>query len=342
MSDSQTGEYPVKPEAPIERIEFQPPWWLRSGHSQTLYRKFRAPQAINHRRQRIELHDGDFIDLDWSEAATAEDVTGGPVVLLIHGLCGCSSSPYIAAMQSRLNQHGLANVAMNLRGCSGEPNRLARSYHSGASADLEEVYGQLRDQNPGREFVIIGYSLGANILLKWLGESGSQGQLKMAVAVSTPFRLADCSRAMLSGFSRVYGRYFVNRLQADLQSKQNHLRSQQQQAQLQRLLDLDLPARYRNIWEFDDRVTAPLHGFADAGDYYARCSSEAYLSGIHNNTLLIQSADDPLIPGRVIPKLQNLGSGFELILTRHGGHVGFIAGRQADWLEETIYRHALA
>jgi hypothetical protein len=322
--------------------ELLPSWWLRSGHAQTLYRKFKAPAVVPHRRQRLELADGDFIDLDWSAGEAPASAASKPIALLIHGLCGCSASPYIAAMQSRLNQDGYTNVAMNLRACSGESNRLARTYHSGASDDLDQVFSSLREEFPERDFVIIAYSLGANILLKWLGESGQQAKLKLAVAVSTPFQLAACSRAMQSGFSRLYGRYFVNRLQQALWQKQQYLTSAGQAQELARLEALQLPASFANIWDFDDRVTAPLHGFRDAQDYYDRCSSAAFLTGIGNNALLIQSGDDPLIPREVTPAGQQLGSHLELLLTDHGGHVGFVDSRRPDWLEDSISRHIKA
>jgi hypothetical protein len=333
---------PALPQVNAAQPELLPAWWLRSGHAQTLYRKFKAPAVVEHRRERLELADGDFIDLDWSAQSQSGDKQNKPVVLLIHGLCGCSASPYIAAMQTRLNQDGYPNVAMNLRACSGQSNRLARSYHSGASEDLDEVYGSLRQQYPDKEFIIIAYSLGANILLKWLGESGLQPHLKLAVAVSTPFQLADCSRAMLGGFSRLYGRYFVNRLQQALKEKQQYLSENGQSHELARIEALQLPARFANIWDFDDRVTAPLHGFQGAQDYYNRCSSAAFLSGIANNTLLIQSGDDPLIPRHVTPAVQQLGDHLELLLTDRGGHVGFVDSRWPDWLEDTISRQLSA
>lgn len=321
---------------------FKPAWWLRNSHSQTLYRKFSAISPVEHRRQRLELADGDFIDLDWAVGAAEQQCTqqADPerIVLILHGLCGCSQSSYVLALQSMLHRHRVASVAMNLRSCSGEVNRLARTYHSGASADLDEVYSALREQYPHTGFAVVGYSLGANVVLKWLGESGTQPQLDAAVAVSTPFQLADCSRAMLSGLSRMYGRYFVGKLQTDLDKKQAYFRAHDQTGQLQRLQALALPDRFKSIWDFDDRVTAPLHGFKDAQDYYTRCSSAGFLSGIGTETLLIHSADDPLIPAGVIPRPSSLPDCVRLHLSSNGGHVGFITGRQSQWLEQSICR----
>lgn len=268
----------------------------------------------------------------------AEDARPERIVVIVHGLCGCSQSSYVLSLQAMLNSRNIASVAMNLRGCSGVVNRLARTYHSGASADLDEVFNLLRVQYPEARFAVVGFSLGANVLLKWLGESGEQSQLDAAVAVSTPFRLADCSRAMLGGLSRLYGRYFVGKLQTDLKLKQAYFREHGHTEQLSRLVELALPERFESIWDFDDRVTAPLHGFRDAQDYYTRCSSAAFLNGIGTETLLIHSADDPLIPPAVIPEVSDLPACVSLQLSSKGGHVGFINSRRPRWLEESVCR----
>ncbi len=322
--------------APIDESPFAPPWWLRSGHAQTLYRKFAPLAQVNHRRQRLELADGDFIDLDWSADIDPAEAASDQIVLLLHGLCGCSRSSYVLALQALLNQLGIPSVAMNFRGCSGTVNRLARTYHSGATSDLEEVFGFLQSQFTEHRFAMVGYSLGANVLLKWLGEQDRPGKLVAAAAVSTPFQLAACSQAMLSGLSRMYGSYFVRQLGADLQRKQQFLRQSGSSAELQRLKALDLETPFRNIWDFDDRVTAPLNGFADANDYYKRCSSASFLPAIKARTLLLQSADDPLIPATVIPDPAALPANITMRTLNAGGHVGFISNGQPGWLEARV------
>lgn len=322
--------------APSDESNFAPPWWLRSGHAQTLYRKFAPLAEVSHRRQRLELADGDFIDLDWSADTHAGDADGEQIVLLLHGLCGCSRSSYILALQALLDDLGVPSVAMNFRGCSGTMNRLARTYHSGATSDLDAVYASLREQFPLQSFAIVGYSLGANVLLKWLGEHGQPANLSAAVAVSTPFQLAACSRAMLSGLSRFYGSYFVRQLSVDLQRKQHYLNESGSSTELQRLQSLRLGTPFRNIWDFDDRVTAPLNGFASADDYYTRCSSAAFLPAIAARTLLLQSADDPLIPAAVIPDPARLPGNIILRTLNAGGHVGFISNGQPGWLEAQV------
>jgi predicted alpha/beta-fold hydrolase len=333
------------PAAPELVAEFKPAFWLPDGHSQTLWRKFAGAKSVAHRRQRLELSDGDFIDLDWAEPELADQANEELMVLILHGLCGCSESSYVLALQQELLRRGITSVAMNLRGCSGELNRKARTYHSGVSDDLAEVYAQLVENHPNKRIGVVGYSLGANILLKWLGERANNddttGEIS-AVAVSTPFTLAECSQAMLSGGPRIYGRYFTRRLMESFLLKKQQFQQHGNEAELDKLKRLEGIATISNIWEFDDRVTAPLHGFADAQDYYQQCSSINYLSGITANTLLIQSANDPMIPLSALPDPDELPDTVTLELSRKGGHVGFIAGLRKTWLEPRIADFFLA
>ncbi len=316
--------------------KFSPAWWLPDGHSQTLWRKFSPPQGVGHRRQRIDLADGDFIDLDWADGIGVETSRDKLCVFILHGLCGSSSSPYVAALQRTLAEQNILSAAMNFRGCSGESNRLARAYHSGVSEDVNEVFDSISKQLPGHKFIFVGYSLGANVLLKWLGEMQAHPQILKAIAVSTPFTLADCSRAMLGGLSQVYGKYFVRNLVKDFRIKEDHFRQLGNLKQLEIIRSLGDVEKITSIWEFDDEITAPLHGFAGAEDYYTRCSSIDFLNRIQTRTLLIQSANDPMIPGHALPTQAMLGANVELELTAKGGHVGFICGQQENWLEQRI------
>ena len=315
---------------------FKPAWWLPGGHSQTLWRKFSPTDKVNQVRERIELPDGDFIDLDWAGDGDIGAEAGDTVVFILHGLCGCSGSPYVLSLQSLLGRHDIASVAMNFRGCSGEVNRLAKAYHSGISEDVHSVFTILTERYPDREFAFVGYSLGANVMLKWLAENKRHPKVRKAVAVSTPFSLACCSRAMLSGMSQIYGRYFVRRLVNELRRKRSHFESGGQREQYARLSDLGDPTGIRTIWEFDQRVTAPLHGFNGAEDYYNRSSSIGFLDAIDTDTLLIQSQNDPMIPRRALPAPESLPGNIELRLSPKGGHVGFIAGLNDKWLEHQI------
>lgn len=318
--------------------QFVPAWWLPDGHSQTVWRKLSPPRTISQRRQRIELKDGDFIDVDWAAATKVENSPDKTIVFILHGLCGCSRSPYVVALQSLLDSNGIASLAMNFRGCSGEINRLARAYHSGVSEDVEEVFSKILEQYPDYNFVFVGYSLGANVLLKWLGEIQAHPRIKKAVAVSTPFSLENCSKAMLRGTSRFYGKYFVRRLLSDFKAKQRHFEDTSNPEQARRIRDLDAGQNISSIWQFDDKITAPLHGYRNAEDYYNKCSSLGFLDAIASDTLLIQSLNDPLIPQNSIPDKQDLASQVKLHLTLKGGHVGFICGNSENWLEQRILK----
>lgn len=323
-----------------EDTMFRPAWWLPNGHSQTLWRKVAGSRPVTHRRQRVELSDGDFIDLDWCDEVDVAD--SETIVLVVHGLCGCSESSYVLALQSLLASCEVASVAMNLRGCSGEVNRKARTYHSGVSDDLAEVIAALHAQYENKNLMVVAYSLGANVLLKWLGESGRQSAVERAVAVSTPFTLRLCSQSLLSGFSRLYGRYFTRRLVSDLQKKIAHFERIGDGEQLEQLLALGDSSTINTVWEFDERVTAPLHGFSDAEDYYGQCSSIGFLGAIETPTLLIQSSDDPMIPPAALPKGTQLSPALEYELLGKGGHVGFVNAGRNPWLEHRILRYVLA
>jgi len=189
---------------------------------------------------------------------------------------------------------------------------------------------------------LVGYSLGANVLLKWLGEIQQHPQLSKAVAVSTPFSLALCSKAMLSGMSRFYGNYFVRRLAQDVHNKKVHLAASGNTEEWQRMEALGELRDIRSIWEFDDRETAPLHGFRDAADYYEQCSSQRFLEAIAVDTLLIQSSNDPMIPAAALPDRKHLPDRVKMEILNHGGHVGFISGQRNNWLEQRIVSFVLS
>lgn len=313
---------------------FRAAWWLPGGHLQSLRRKFGPGVAVAQEGERLPLEDGDFIDLAWVRPG-GETAPGDPVVFILHGLCGCSESLYVQALQHHLLARGVASVAMNFRGCSGEPNNKARSYHSGVSADADQVFRKLHERFPDNPFHCVGYSLGGNVLLKWLAETGGPAGLDRAVSISVPFDLAQCSAALGRGLTRYYGRYFLGRLQQDLAAKKRKFREAGNDAELARLEELGPLQDIGSLWEFDDRVTAPLHGFDDAADYYAKCSSLPLLAGIRTPTLLIQSADDPLVPAASLPDPARLPQNVSLELTRSGGHVGFFAA-SGSRLEQAI------
>ena len=310
----------------VTSSNFRAPWWLKSTHLQTMFGTvFRRRPVIGLRRERIELADGDFLDLDWTPGAH------GPVVLLLHGLEGSSDSPYVRGMLETIHAHGWRGVVMHFRGCSGMPNRLARSYHSGDTGDLSEIVGRLEAREDVTQIAVVGYSLGGNVLLKWLGEQGPGAPIVAAVAVSVPYTLSLAADRLAMGVSRIYQRRLIADLRAKLGRKFSRGASP---------IDLDLAGSSRNFWEFDDRVTAPLHGFDDVHDYYNRSSSRQYLAGIRVPTLMLHAEDDPFMTPEVLPTRDELSADVQLEVSTAGGHVGFVHGklpwRPRYWLEERI------
>ncbi|HEX6927738.1 MAG TPA: hydrolase [Gammaproteobacteria bacterium] len=313
----------------ITTSRFSPAWWLANRHLQTIIpNTFRALPRQEIRRERIELPDGDFVDADW----TAHD--SGPVVVLLHGLEGSRRSRYAAWMLKRLHDAGYRGVLLHFRGCSGELNRKANGYHSGHTADFDHFLQLLRAREPEVEIAAIGYSLGGNALLKWLGENPGRHCLRTAIAVSVPFRLGQCSDAINRGFSRVYQKHLLKRMLRTARSKLALIRHAGHAP------DLDA---IRNFRDFDEALTAPLHGFRSATDYYLRSSSAQFLRHITTPTLVIHASDDPFMTPDTVPRDDELSPCVSLELSAHGGHVGFVSGRwpwkPRYWLEERVLAH---
>lgn len=305
------------------KSEFNPAWWLPSPHLQTIWPSlFRGRIQLTLRWERVELHDGDFIDLACHDSE-------GPSVLLIHGLEGSLASHYATPLISSLGKAGFRSIFMHLRGCSGVPNRLQRSYHSGASEDLVEIIDFLRRKGEAPE-AVIGISLGGNLLLKYLGESARDSALKAAVAVSPPFDLERAVTRLQQGLSRIYNRHLLQKL----------LRSHARKCHSLSISDAEQSHSIRTIREFDDRITAIQNGFADAADYYHRCSCRQFLKEITTPTLILHARDDPFMHAEDVPSLQELGPGVSLELSDRGGHVGFVQGnlpwRPVYWLDQRI------
>ncbi|MBX8485923.1 hydrolase [Pseudomonas cichorii] len=302
---------------------FVPASGLGNPHLQTLWGPlWRKRTLLARTRERMWLEDGDFLDMDWHGPHEAD----APLVLVLHGLTGSSNSPYVAGLQKAMASQGWASVALNWRGCSGEPNLLSRSYHSGASEDLAEVIAHLRALRPLAPLYAVGYSLGGNVLLKHLGESGSESGLLGAVAVSVPFRLDECANRIGQGFSKVYQRHFMREMLAYIRDKQRRFQHEGMSEGLAELAALGSLENMRTFWDFDGRVTAPLHGFANAEDYYRRASSRYFLGQIRTPTLIIQAADDPFVFIHSLPEPDELSDCTEFELQAKGGHVGFVDG----------------
>lgn len=313
---------------------FKPAWWLANSHSQTIYpsliRRIKAPVDV---MERLELPDGDFIDLAWAINGLAADT---PLVILLHGLGGSVESNYAAGLMRVFNSLGWRAVVMHFRGASKEPNRLARAYHSGDTADFDYFLHVLAEREPETKKAAVGVSLGGNVLLKWLGEQGKQSMLKTAVAVSVPFQLRMVANTISQGFARIYQRYLLNRLKQVFEEKRKSFQGELPQA----LKDMD---KWQCFWTFDEYVTAPLNGFDHVHAYYRESSSRAYLAKIATQTLIIHALDDPFMTPEVVPLSEELSEDVTLELSEKGGHVGFITGhlpgKPVYWLEQRIPEH---
>lgn len=315
---------------------FKPAWWLNDAHLQTLYPALlrNTPPPAECWRERLTTPDDDFLDLDFCGTGT------GPLVMLLHGLTGSSQSGYIKGLQQVFLEQGMRSIAMNFRGCSGEYNRLARSYHSGETEDIQFLYETLRGREPDTTIAAVGFSLGGNVLLKWLGEQGGNLDLFAAVAVSVPLVLHLCASKLDKGFSKVYRARLLKELKDYMRYKQQHLERLNVHAEVQKIKQLGDLSRINSFWQYDDRVVAKLHGYKNVHDYYQRSSSRQFLKNIAVPTLLIQSVDDPFMTADVLPPAEELSPHVQLEVTQGGGHVGFVAGRNpfkpVYWLEQRI------
>ena len=313
----------------IADATFKPTPWLPGPHLPTIWASMcRRMPRVDLESERVELPDGDFVDLVWTRD------NGGLVVLILHGLEGSHESAYARGMLAALEQAGYRGVLLNFRGCSGVPNRLDRNYHSGDTGDVASIADLIETRSDQPLFAAIGYSLGGNVLLKWLGELGAQARLTTAVAVSVPFDLSACATRLGQGFSRVYQWRFVSSMKNKFNEK---FRARPTPLELDDIDGLD------TFWTYDDAVTAPLHGFKDVHDYYSSSSSRQYLGRINLSTLILHAKNDPFVPQSAIPTAQELGPKVRVELCRSGGHVGFVSGwlpgRYTYWLEQRIVAH---
>lgn len=307
-------------------MSFEPHPLLRGPNRQTIFGAFaRLPPALPSTRERFELPDGDFVDLYHSGPRH------GPRVVLVHGLAGHARSPYMGALGAALGGRGWAVTRFEFRGAGETPNRLARGYHSGDTADLARVARTLRERDPAAPLCAVGFSLGANVLLKLMAEEAHGEVFDAAVAVSVPFRLAVCADRLATGTSRVYGRWLLTHLKQGLRRKRTLLASR-----------IDLPGALAatDFRTFDALVTAPLHGYASVDDYYARASCRPDLARITRPTLILHAADDPFMLPTCVPEHAELSPRIELEVHRHGGHVGFFergpGGLPRSYLERRV------
>ncbi len=295
----------------IVQSQFTPAWWIANKHLQSLWGYvYSANTKPIFNRFRIELSDGDFIDLD-TYGDSKQDI-----VLMLHGLGGSSQSHYLRQMTPILAAEGYFVVIMNFRGASGYFNRLPRLYHGGESNDVSAVIDYLQDQYPLKKMNLIGFSLGANILLKYLGERCVPKVIEKAIAVSVPFDLKVVSQSLKNLPNHPYQKWLMNDIKRQVLAKFSEQETP---------IDLDKLKKLKVFWEYDELVTAPLHGFKNVHDYYQASSCKFYLDKIKTTTLIIHAKDDPLIPTSCIPKSDQLSTSTRLELSEQGGHVGFIS-----------------
>jgi len=302
-----------------------------NAHLQTLLpRLLRRRVTLNPHWQRLELPDGDFVDLAWSEdPARAQHK---PRMVMFHGLEGHFRSPYAHGLMQACKARGWLGVVMHFRGCSGEPNRLQRIYHSGETEDATYFLHWLRREWGSVPTAAVGVSLGGNMLACLLGLQGNEAPLDAAVAISAPLALAPCSEKLDIGFSRFYQHYLLTQL------KKNAMRKLRAWPGTLPVDVLQLRA-FRRLREFDDAITARAHGFLDASDYYQRASALPLLTGVRKPMLIIHAKDDPFMTDAVIPQPQQLSATIEYQLTQQGGHVGFVGGsllKPHMWLEQRV------
>ena len=298
---------------------------------QTIYaRKLARRCPVQYRRERWATPDGDFIDLDWTPGAAAAN----KLLVLFHGLEGGSRSHYALSLMHSAQHRGWRGLVPHFRGCGGEINRLARAYHSGDTAEIDWILRRLKRENPECEIYVVGVSLGGNMLLKWLGEQADSATcaiVKAAVAVSAPVDLHAAAALLDFGYRRaIYTRRFLRSLREKVLAKISRHE-----------LDIAPTAMHAcsTFRQFDDIYTAPMHGFKDADDYWARASSKPWLKNIRVPTLMINAQNDPFLPASALPRDDEVSDSVTLNFPNFGGHVGFVSGSfpgSLDWLSDRI------
>ncbi len=296
---------------------FRPPRWLENRHLQTILPS--VPWAYAHwpklRREILDLPDGDETAIDW---VVSDDLpTTAPLLVILHGLEGSAKSPYTRMLMHAATERGWHACVMHFRDCGDYSNRLPRRYHAGETNDLRYFLKLLATSERFGPVAVAGFSLGGNVLLKYLGESADTTPLRAACAVCVPLNLFKCAEALNVGFSKGYQFYLLRRMKRALIRKFNPDTA---------AFDWDAAMKATTFAEFDDVVTAPLHGFDDMADYYERASSARFLSAIERPTLVINALDDPFMTPEVIPDEGDLSDCVTLEISEFGGHVGFIEG----------------
>lgn len=298
---------------------YSPPWWLPGAHLQTIWGKVaRKRRSLALTRRTVETPDGDEVEL-----YTHEGDAGSPQLLLFHGLEGSLRSHYANGIVSSAADRGWTARVMLFRSCGAAVNRTRRFYHSGDTGDVRFMIERLVEESPDIRLFLVGVSLGGNVLLKYLGEASEKVPRNViaAAALSVPYELGRSAERINRGFSRVYQRFFLTTLKAKLLEKRRAFPDLPNEEEIRKL---------RTMVEFDDLVTAPLHDFADAADYYEQSSAIRFVQGIRVPTLLLSSFDDPFLPPEVLAKVEAEAArnpALHIDFHQHGGHVGFVEGK---------------
>jgi predicted alpha/beta-fold hydrolase len=311
----------------IETSSYKASFFISNRHVNTIVHALLRRVKIEYARKRLSTPDDDFIDIDYSVAGKQK---GKKVVVIIHGLEGSSNSSYIKGMVKESNGNGLDAVAINFRGCSGDQNNTFGSYHSGSTEDVAQVVKHLKNVDKYEEIFLVSYSLGANVMLKYMGEEGDQSLVKASVAVSVPSNLEDCAVKLEKWYNKAYLIAFLRSLRKKVVAKckthPNHI------------INLKAVLKATSFTDFDNEFTAPAHGFKNAQDYWDRSSCQQFLSQIKQPTLIINALDDPFLTPSCYPYSEATNSKFLFLETpRKGGHVGFVSkifSTDAFWHEK--------
>jgi predicted alpha/beta-fold hydrolase len=296
---------------------YRAPIWLPGGHAQTIVAARFLPTApVSYRRERWNTPDGDFIDVDF--AAPEPGAAAAPIVVLFHGLEGCSRSHYALSTMRVFADRGWRGLVAHFRGCSGEPNRLPRAYHSGDADEGDWILRAVARRWPAARVHAVGISLGGNMLAKWLGERGQDAAFVAAAAsIGAPLDLAAGGAALARGFNRVYTKMFLVTLRRKALEKAERFPG---------LVRVEAIRAARNLYEYDNEYTAPVHGFRDTDDYWSRASAKPWLAGVKVPHLVLNALNDPFVPAASLPHAGEVSRFVRLEQPRAGGHIGFAQG----------------
>jgi uncharacterized protein len=317
---------------PLIEPTYRAPLWLPGAHLQTIAPARLLPQPrVEYRRERWDTPDGDFVDIDFALPEPAD--ANAPVLALFHGLEGNSQSHYARSIMRAAADRGWRGLVPHFRGCSGEPNRLPRAYHSGDSAEGDWILRAVARRFPGARLFAVGISLGGNMLAKWLGERGTDaGFVTAAASIGSPLDLAAGGAALAQGFNLVYTKMFLTTLKDKALAKA---------ARFPGVASAEAIRSSRNLYDFDNAYTAPVHGFRDTEDYWTRASGKPHLNAVEVPHLVLNARNDPFVPAASLPRPREVSRFVHLEQPAEGGHIGFARGRlpgDVGYIPERLFR----